>query len=546
MGNTKGRRSRHDSRHHLGALLLIAAAFGAGLLLSAPAFAAFTHPTVTDVTQCFTCHPTQTSQWQSSSPYPSADGLTGHNVTMPQTLTNSGHNTEEQVTGECISCHSPFSARHQDQTTWTAIGELVTPLDLIGSPKGTWKLKPPYKTAVATSTPVAGFYLPAQHSSDMTHAAWEGISCRVCHDTGTLTTQPNGDKLPTSRFFSGLPPFDAGVTPSYGYVDVANTTALCESCHQAASDDSRTAPSESVHAGIPCATCHMTGPDGTTITHSLSAGRLGAALATTACNQCHAGLGEPAGHPDVTQLETSFKSQANLEKYGADPSNLIYSAAARRNVHFLTCDSCHPAAAAAITPRVFVYTGAAHDVSFNVAVSSHSGQFAPVGADDASHVFVWTKAKAAAGSAYTVAPQPIPSTGSYVATVTSKNTDVYFTQATAAAGVFPGLGRGTLVTVIVKVKATLKASAARVVPGTRVRLTAALAPRKTGKKVVIQKSRNGALWTTWKTVKLGSGSSARASWTAPSRKGAYYFRVLYKGDAANAGNTSAAKKIVVF
>jgi Cytochrome c554 and c-prime len=527
--------------------MFVAVAVGAGLVLCAPAFAAvFTHPTVTDVTQCFTCHPTQFDEWRSSSPYPSVDGLTGHNVTMAQTLTNPGHNSSEQVTGECISCHSPFSAKHQDQQAWTAIGELVTPLNLVGSPKGTWTLKPPYKTAVPASTPVAGFYFPAQHSADTGHAAWEGISCRVCHDTATLTTQPNGDRLPTLRFFSGLPPFAADVTPSYTYVDVAGATALCQSCHQSATDDSRTAPVESVHAGIACTTCHMTGPDGKTITHSLSAGKLGAVLAQTACKQCHSGAGNPAGHPDVTQLETSFKSQANLDKYGADPSNLLYSAAARRNIHFLTCDSCHPASATATSATSFVYDGTAKQASFNVAVNAHSSQFAPAGADDASHVFVWSKANAAAGSAYAVAPQPIPATGSYVAGRITQNTVIYFTQATAAGGVFPGLGRGTLVKVTIKVKATLKASAAKVKHGRTVTLTASLAPNKAGKKVVIQKSRNGTSWVTWKTVKLGSASSAKATWKAPSAAGNYYFRTLYKGDAANAGNTSAKKKIVVF
>jgi hypothetical protein len=126
------------------------------------------------------------------------------------------------------------------------------------------------------------------------------------------------------------------------------------------------------------------------------------------------------------------------------------------------------------------------------------------------------------------------------------NTNIYFTQATAARGVFPGLGRGTLVKVLVKVKATLKASAARVRHGRSVTLTARLAPNKAGKKVIIQKSRKRKSWTTWKTLKLNSNSVAKATWTAPSTKGKYYFRVSYKGDRANAGNTSKAKIIVVY
>jgi Cytochrome c554 and c-prime len=545
MGNAEGRLRRRFHAGRYGALALVALVLAVGLIAAAPAFAAFVHPPVTDVTQCFTCHPTQFNEWKATAPYPSADGLTSHNVTMAQTLTNSGHNTDEPVTGECVSCHSPFSAKHQDLSAWTAIGELVGPLNQVGLPKGVWTLKAPYKAAVATSTPVAGFYFPAQHSADTTHAAWEGISCRVCHDTSTLRTKPNGDQVPSLRFFAGLPTFAAGVTPSYAYVDVANTTALCESCHQAATDDSRTAPAESVHAGIPCATCHMTGPDGKTITHSLSAGKLGAALATTACNQCHAAPGNPAGHPDVTTLDTSFKSEANLEKYGADPSNLTYSADARRNLHFLTCDSCHPATANATTPTVLVYNGTPQEATFNVGADPKSSQFAPLGADDASHVFVWTKLNAAAGSAYTAAPQPLGVTGTYTATGITQNTNVYFTQATAAAGAFPGLGRGTLFTVTVKVKATLKASAARVKHGNSVVLTATLAPNKAGKKVLIQKSRNGKSWTTWKTLRLTSTSAAKAVWTAPSAAGKYYFRASYKGDSANAGNTSVASVVIV-
>jgi len=301
-----------------------------------------------------------------------------------------------------------------------------------------------------------------------------------------------------------------------------------------------------VHAGIPCTTCHMTGPDGTTITHSLSAGKLGAALATTACNQCHASPGNPSGHPGVTRLETSFKSAANLEKYGADPSNLTYSADARRNIHFLTCDSCHPASANATTPTVFVYSSTPKKATFNVAANAHSSQFAPARADDASHVFVWTKPNAAAGSAYAAAPQPLGVTGTYTTTGMTHNTNVYFTQATAAGGAFPGLGRGTLVTVLVKVKATLKASAARVKHGRSIVVTARLAPNKAGKKVIIQKSRKGKPWRTWKTLKLSSRSVAKATWKALSTRGKYRFRVSYKGDRANARNKSKAKIIVVY
>jgi hypothetical protein len=445
------------------------------------------------------------------------------------------------VTGECVQCHSPYSAKHQDQVAWTVIGELVTPTDMVGKPKGVWSLMPPYKAAVGTSTPVAGFYFPAQHAADTTHAAWEGISCRVCHDVNTLDV--NG--LPTLRFWHGLPPFDVGVTPTYAYEDVASKTALCQKCHQPASDDDRTAPAESVHAGIACVTCHMTGPDGKTITHSLSAGKLGAALGTTACNQCHA-TAVPAGHPDVTTLETSFKSAANLAKYGADPSNLLFNGASRRNIHFITCDSCHAPTATATTATSFVYNGTPRSANFNVATSAMSGQFFPASADDPANVFVWSKANAAAGSAYTVAAQPVPGTGTYTASGITQNTNVYFTQATAAGGTFPGLGRGKLVTVLIKAKVTLAVSKAKVHPRTAVTISGSVAPNKAGKRLVIQKSRNGRTWTTWKTVTLTTASKFSARWVAPTLKGKYFFRAKWAGDKAIAANTSPAKVVTVF
>jgi len=170
MGNDQDRTRRRTHAGRFGTVMLLAIVLGAALILAAPALAAFVHPSTTDVTQCFTCHSGEFSQWSTGAPYPSADGLTGHNVTMAQTLTNTGHNSSEQVTGECLSCHSPFSAKHQDLTAWTAIGQLASPLNLVGSPKGTWKLQAPYKAAVGSSTPIAGFYFPAQHSADKTHA----------------------------------------------------------------------------------------------------------------------------------------------------------------------------------------------------------------------------------------------------------------------------------------------------------------------------------------------------------------------------------------
>jgi hypothetical protein len=124
--------------------------------------------------------------------------------------------------------------------------------------------------------------------------AWQAIKCEVCHD-------------PTSKAPRKLAFYDG---TKKAYVPVKDTTELCEKCHQAGTDDSRDLKG-SVHQGLQCAACHFVkGTEMSLDPHQ-------------ACAQCHPGVNPK--HPDVTQLDTTFKS--------ADSQN---------NIHFVSCATCHP------------------------------------------------------------------------------------------------------------------------------------------------------------------------------------------------------------
>jgi len=66
-----------------------------------------------------------------------------------------------------------------------------------------------------------------------------------------------------------------------------------------------------VHDGKQCGDCHLAPGTKMNLDPHL------------ACTQCHPAAG-PAGHPDATTLDTTYKS--------ADSKN---------NIHFITCKSCH-------------------------------------------------------------------------------------------------------------------------------------------------------------------------------------------------------------
>ena len=559
MGNDQGHRSRRRSRaDRIGVLLPLALLIGVVLVTAAPAYA-FVHPyTGTDVTQCWTCHGTEFSQWQASTPYtlPAYGALKGHNVTMTQSLTDADHNSGEQLINDCIDCHTPFSARHQDGTTPTLISELVTPVDEVGSPAGTWTLTAPYATAVAASNPV-GFWLPAATPAPAaTQAAWEGISCRVCHDVSKLDPKTG---LPTLAFFNPGPAVNATASP-YAYTTVPllasgqpDVTWLCNQCHQPNSDDTRQPLSASVHAGLSCIDCHGADPNGKAgFNHNLDAGQKGAPISQTSCKLCHSGKhAVNAGHPDVTKLATSLMDHA---AYGADPAgDLQVNAAKWHNVHFITCDTCHQATLSA-KKYTLVYGSA---LTIRGARNKHS---LPKAADNGA-VKLWTipvmtDSGPAGGRLLKSTASGAPGTAFVLKGYRpAANSKLFVTQAlpltpdTATSVItvkFPGLGRGVTVTVVVKVRATMKTSVSRIHHGRSLTLSAALAPNKAGKSVIVQRSRTGRTWSTLKSLELGSASSAKLRWKAPSAKGKYYFRVLYKGDAANAGNHSTVKTVVVY
>jgi hypothetical protein len=555
MGDDQSRPQRRFHAGRFGPLMLLAIVFGAALVLAAPALAL--HYTGSNVQACWSCHTAEFSQWQQSRPYTSAayGALNGHNVNMTQSLTDADHNSGEQLINDCVDCHSPFSARHQDGTTTTQIGELVTPVDLTGSPAGSWSLVAPYLGNLS-SFPI-GFYLPAAHPSDTAHAAWEGISCRVCHDASSPDPSTG---YPSLAFFNPGPAVSASLAP-YAYTAVpklangqADVTWLCNQCHQPNSDDTRQPLAASVHAGLSCIDCHgqVSKPAGEAFNHNLDAGQSGAPIAQTSCARCHSGQNAVnSGHPDVTKLATSLLDHG---AYGADPAgDLQVSAAKWHNIHYITCDTCHQATLTA--KRYTVLYGSSLTIQ-----GKRSAKHLPTTADNGA-VKLWTipvmgDSGPAGGRLVRSTLSGTPGTAFALTGYRPRaNTQLFVTQAlpltpdTATSVItvpFPGLGRGVTVNVVVKVRATLKASASRVMRGKSLTLTAALAPSKAGKSVLVQRSRNGRNWSTLRSLTLGATSAAKLRWKAPSAKGKYYFRVLYKGDAVNAGNHSAAKTVVVY
>jgi hypothetical protein len=199
---------------------------------------------------CVSCHTEEHKRWST----------TLHAADPAAVLTNVEHNTAEQLTDECIGCHAPFQAAKFH------VGDFVQPVDQTGP----WKVV------------------------DANVKAWQAITCTVCHD-------------PTSKAPNMLAFYDAATQK---YVPVADSTTLCEKCHQAGTDDSRDLKG-SVYEGLQCATCHF--QKGTQM--SLDPHQ--------ACTNCHPAANPK--HPDVTTLDTTYLS--------ADSKN---------NIHFVTCATCHP------------------------------------------------------------------------------------------------------------------------------------------------------------------------------------------------------------
>ena len=223
--------------------------FGAGCGTSGKSHEATNDPHVPGA-DCAGCHGTEHDAW----------AMTLHAAGTDQVLLNAEHNTAELLTDECILCHSPFQAAAYH------IGDFVQPVDQVGP----W------------------------HLVDANVDAWEATKCEVCHD-------------PTSKASKKLAFYDGA---AQAYVTVANSTELCEKCHQPGTDDSRDLAG-SVHEGKQCADCHFApGTQMNVDPHG-------------ACTRCHPSV-DPPNHPDVTTLDTTYKS--------TDSPN---------NIHFITCTTCH-------------------------------------------------------------------------------------------------------------------------------------------------------------------------------------------------------------
>jgi hypothetical protein len=163
---------------------------------------------------CGNCHRADFTRWRG----------TTHAASAAAVLTNAEHNQSEQLTDECVACHSPFQAGGH------TVGSFVQPLDQTGP----WHI-------LADSV-----------------LAWEAIKCEVCHDRSSRAPQQLAFYDPTT----------------HAYAPVGSTTELCEKCHQPGTDDSRDLAG-SVHAGLECTDCHfVSGSE-----HSLDP--------TDACAKCH-------------------------------------------------------------------------------------------------------------------------------------------------------------------------------------------------------------------------------------------------------------------
>lgn len=514
-----------------------------------------------DVEQCFTCHSTTYQQWQNSSPYtggPYGD-LKGHNLTLSDAFLSVGHNSTEILSNDCEHCMSPFSERTFGGTSTVDIGSFVQPISMTpyptsgaGAQAGPWVLQSPYALLQSTLAPRSGYLLPSEFynytpAAGQALGAFEGVSCRACHDV-THLVQQGAALVPSLAYFNG---------DTWSYEPVANPDQLCLKCHL--TDDSRNPPVGAVHAGLQCIDCHMDNfmNQNGDYNHSFNAGLPTDLAKDTSCNQigCH----RNGIHPAVESLQTSFKypglypaNQPRTEptavgdpgQIGTGLDGLLYDAAARHNIHAITCDTCHQ------PTGVSTHYTVVYGTMVNLTITGHRISNAGIPASAATGVVqLWVRHSAdqlyslagVAGSASSAVGTPFVLRPSKPLTT---NSLVYVTQGNDADG-FPGLGRGTEATVSVKALVTLRTSADRVQPRGWVKLSVAVAPAKAGQKVYIQLSHNGRTWSTVSIVKLASSSTATLSWRAPATAGRLFLRLRYLGDKVNVGNFSPTRTVTV-
>jgi hypothetical protein len=291
--------------------------------------------------------------------------------------------------------------------------------------------------------------------------------------------------------------------------------------------------------------------------HSFSAGVPTDAFAQTSCAQvgCHAG----DTHQQVTGLKTSFHDPGSyMANQPTDDAGalvpgldgLLYSSAARHNIHAVTCDTCHHPSAVKTAYTVVYRTKA------NLAVSGKRIDKASIPKTATTgQVSLWARPKAGTPQEYALAAKAGSSSSASGTAFALKpagafkvNSQIFVTQGYlgAAGDQFPGLGRGVAATVWVKAAVKLSSSAARVRHGSKVSLTTSVAPNKSGKTVKLYASRNGGAWKLVKSLTLGASSSVKYSWKAPSAKGTYRLQARWGGDASNKANNSTAKSIKVY
>jgi hypothetical protein len=213
----------------------------------------------------------------------------------PPTATPNPH----VANADCVSCHS------EEHKRWSTTLHAATPADvLLNKEHDTAELLT--DECLMCHTPfqagkfhVGDFVQPLDQKGpwtlvDANQKEWQAIRCEVCHD-------------PTSSAPKMLAFYDS---TKAAYVTVKDSTELCAKCHQPGTDDSRDLKG-SVHQGLQCADCHFVkGSEMSLDPHQ-------------ACANCHPKVNPK--HPDVMTLDTTLKS--------ADSKN---------DIHFVTCNICHP------------------------------------------------------------------------------------------------------------------------------------------------------------------------------------------------------------
>ncbi len=250
------------------------------------------------VQRCKSCHEREYAGWLSS----------GHSMRYADVFLNAKHNREEQLNDDCLRCHAMFFEG--------GIQDMVAP----ESTRGPWALADP-----------EGGDKPA-------------IPCLTCHeihfkDSPAIRPDYSDPKLiaskrepqaPKPSFYDRREKKHIGIMflpqpPIRDVQRIIKTSPdarqrICYQCHapdyarQVGSADDRTP--KGVHEGLSCLACHSP--------HSLDT--------RPSCAECHPRLSN-CGR-DVDKMDTTFLSPASPH-----------------NIHFATCEECHPKGVPPRKPR---------------------------------------------------------------------------------------------------------------------------------------------------------------------------------------------------